>query len=200
MSKSPAAENLSDGIMEELISTLGQAHRGNLQVLAKGSSLQYRETTKSPSEVARELGVQYLVLGSADLVSDKAEVEVQLVNGSNQGVMWANKYSGQISQVQSEVAGSVAREVQVSLLPESAIALQVRGTSNQLAHDAYLRGRLDLERKNYESSQKALQEFHNSTVLDPKYALAYAGLSELYINFANSVPTGPAYSYASRRL
>ena len=197
-SNSPGAENLSDGIMEELISTLGQAHRDNLQVLAKGSSLQYRETSKSPSEVARELGVQYLVLGSANLLSDRAEVEVQLVNGSNQGVIWANKYSGQISQVQAEVAESVAREVQVSLLPESAIALQVGGTSNQLAHESYLRGKLDIERKTYESRQRALQEFHNATVLDPKYALAYAGLSELYINSANNVPTGAAYSYAKQ--
>lgn len=198
VSNSPLAESLSDGIMEELIGTLGQANRNNVQVLAKGSCFQYRETKKSPSEIARELGVQYLVLGSTSLVSDKAEVQVQLVNGSNQGVMWANKYSGQTSQVQAEVADSVAREVQVSLLPESATTLQVGGTSNQLAHDAYLRGRLDLERKNKESSQKALQELHNATVLDPKYALAYAGLSELYINFANSVPTGPAYSYAKQ--
>src|SRR5208283_825111 len=54
----------------------------------------------------------------------------------------------------------------------------------------------DLERKNRESGRRALQEFHDATVLDPKYALAYAGLSELYINFANNTPTGPAYAYA----
>jgi serine/threonine-protein kinase len=197
-SNSPGAENLSDGIMEDLIGTLGQAHLDKLQVLAKGSSLQYRETSKSPSEIARELGVQYLVVGSANLVSDKAEVEVQLVNGSNQGVIWANKYSGQTTQVQSEVAESVAREVQISLLPESAIASQVGGTTNQLAHESYLRGKLALERKNHESGQKALEEFHNATLLDPKYALAYAGLSEVYVNLANSVPTGPAYAYAKQ--
>jgi serine/threonine protein kinase/Flp pilus assembly protein TadD len=199
ISGSSSAEYLSDSIAEELIGTLGQAHGDNLRVLAKGSCLQYRETTKSPSEIAKELSVQYLVIGTVSLNSQMAEVNVQLVNGSDQGVIWAEKYSspeGQLSQVQVEVADSVAREVQVSLLPQSAISSQIGGTSNRLAHDAYLHGRLDLERKNYESSHRALQEFHNATVLDPKYALAYAGLSELYINFANNTPTGPAYAYA----
>lgn len=199
ISGSSSADYLSDSIVEELIDTLGQSHGDSLRVLAKGSSLQYRETTKSPSEIAKELGVQYLVVGTVNLTSQKADVNVQLVNGSDQGVIWAGKYSSppaHLSQVQAEVADSVAREVQISLLPESAIALQVGGTSNRLAHDDYLHGKLDLERKDYESSHRALQEFHNATVLDPKYALAYAGLSELYINFANNVPTGPAYAYA----
>jgi serine/threonine-protein kinase len=65
-----------------------------------------------------------------------------------------------------------------------------------LAHDAYLHGRLDLKRKNRESSRRALQEFKSATLLDPKYTLAYSGLAELYINFANNTPTGPAYAYA----
>ena len=193
------AEYLSDSIVEELIGTLGQSHGDHLRVLAKGSSLQYRETNKSPFEIAQALGVQYLVVGTVNLTSEKAEVNVQLVNGSDQAVIWSEKYAGskeRLSQIQEEVADSVAREVQVSLLPESAIALTVGGTSNPLAHDAYLHGRLDIERKNYENAQRALQEFHNATTLDPKYALAYAGISEVYINSANNVPNGPAYAYA----
>lgn len=196
MSHSSTAQDLSDGLVEELIDALGHADSHNLRVLAKGSCLQYRETTKSPLEIAKVLGVQYLVVGSVSDTSDGAEVNVQLVNGLDQEVRWANRYSGQVSQVRAEVADSVAREVQINLVPDSAVSAPVGGTSNRLAHEAYLRGKLDIERKNYESSHRALRELHDATLLDPKYALAYAGLSELYINFAYNEPTGPAYAYA----
>jgi serine/threonine-protein kinase len=201
ISGSSGAEYLSDSIVEELIATLGQANSDNLRVLAKGSCLQYRDTTKGPSEIAKELRVQYLVVGTVSLTSQRAEVKVQLVDGSDQGVIWGGKYSspeGQPSQIQAEVAESVAREVQVSLLPESAVTLQAGGTSNRLAHDAYIHGKLDLERKNDESGHRALQEFNNAVSLDPKYALAYAGISEIYINVAASQPAGPAYAYAKQ--
>jgi Tfp pilus assembly protein PilF len=59
-----------------------------------------------------------------------------------------------------------------------------------------LRGRLALERKNEESFKLAQREFREATVLDPKFALAYAGLSEVYLNLANNMPTGPAYANA----
>jgi TolB-like protein/tetratricopeptide (TPR) repeat protein len=199
LSGSSSEQYLSDSIVEELITTLGQAQGDRLRVLARGSSLQYNESNQSPLQIAHSLDAQYLVMGTVGRANGKMEVNVQLVNGSDQTVVWAGRYAGlerQLSQVQSEVTGSATQEVQHRLLPESAVTLQVGGTSNPLAHDAYLRGKLDLERKNYESSHRALREFHEATVLDSKYALAYAGISELYINFANNVPTGPAYAYA----
>jgi Flp pilus assembly protein TadD len=82
------------------------------------------------------------------------------------------------------------------LVPNSVVSVLVGGTSNRLAYEAYLRGKLDIERKNFESSHRALREFHSATVLDPKYAPAYAGLAELYINCAYNEPTGPSYAYA----
>jgi TolB-like protein/DNA-binding winged helix-turn-helix (wHTH) protein/Flp pilus assembly protein TadD len=199
VSSSRDTEYLSNGIVEELITELGQSTGDRLRVLAKGSASEYRETNKKPSLIAHELGVQYLVLGTVRLIDRQVEVNVQLVNGSDQSVAWAGKYTrprGQFSQIQAEITDSVAREVQANLPPSVAASAQIGGTSNPLAHDAYLHGRLDLERKNRESGRRALQEFHDATVLDPKYALAYAGLSELYINFANNTPTGPAYAYA----
>lgn len=199
MSHSSSAEDLSDGIVDELIDTLGQAQVHNLRVLAEGCCLQYRETSKSPAQIAKVLHVQYLIVGSVSDTPEKAEVKVQLVDGSDHEVLWANRYSGQVPQVRAQVADSVAREVQTKLVPDSAIAFPVAGTSNELAHEAYLRGKLALERKNYKSGQEALGQFHEATVLDPKYALAYAGLSEIYINFAaGSLPTGPNYAYAKQ--
>jgi TolB-like protein/DNA-binding winged helix-turn-helix (wHTH) protein/Tfp pilus assembly protein PilF len=199
ISGSRGSEYLSDGIVEELITELGQADGRRLRVLAKGSSSQYRETDRTPSLIAHDLGVQYLIVGTVRLMDRQVEVNVQLVNGSDQSVAWAGKYTrpqGQVSQIQSEIIESVAREVQVNVLPTASPTFQIGGTANPLAHDAYLHGRLALERKNGESGRRALQEFHIAATLDPKYALAYAGLSELYINFANNTPTGPAYAYA----
>jgi DNA-binding winged helix-turn-helix (wHTH) protein/TolB-like protein/Tfp pilus assembly protein PilF len=195
-SHSSDAQELSDGILDDLVDTLAHAQGDTLRILAKGSCLQYRETTKSPAEIAKALGVQYLITGSVTDTLDRAEIKVQLVNGLDQEVRWASQYSGQVSQVRGEVADSVAREVQISLVPNSVVSVLVGDTSNRLAHEAYLRGKLDIERKNFESSHRALRELHNAIALDPKYALAYAGLAELYINFAFNEPTGPSYAYA----
>lgn len=114
-------------------------------------------------------------------------------------MVWAGKFcqpQGQKSQIQAEITNSVEREVHAALLPDSAPVWKVGETSNPLAHEAYLHGRIDVEHKNPEGGRHALEEFQNAIVLDPKYALAYAGLSEIYINFANNTPTGPAYAYA----
>jgi TolB-like protein/DNA-binding winged helix-turn-helix (wHTH) protein/Tfp pilus assembly protein PilF len=185
LSSKPDSDYLSDGIVEELITTLCQANGEQLRVLANGSSSQYRATDKNLSQIAQELNAQYLVQGTVSLLRKEVELNVHLVKGSDQSVVWAGKYTRplqELSAIRAEISESIAREVEVRVLnraPGDRLSVE---TLDPLAHDAYLHGRLE--------------QFRHATVLDPKYAAAYAGISETYINLANNTPTGPAYAYA----
>jgi TolB-like protein/DNA-binding winged helix-turn-helix (wHTH) protein len=190
---------LSDGIVEELITSLGQVNPNQLRVLANGSSSEYRRSTKKSSEIARELGVQFLLEGAVNIVDRSVDVSVHLVNGADQSVVWAGKFSRnlqQLPQIQAEITESVAREVEVNVISDATWNWRARETLDPLAHEAYLHGRMHLEQRTLPSFYQALEQFRNATVLDPKYARAYAGISETYINLANNTPTGPAYAYA----
>jgi TolB-like protein/DNA-binding winged helix-turn-helix (wHTH) protein/Flp pilus assembly protein TadD len=199
LSGKPDSDYFSDGIVEELITTLGQVNGEQLRVLANGSSSQYRATDKNLSQIAQELNAQYLVQGTVSLLRKEVELNVHLVKGSDQSVVWAGKYTRplqELSGIRAEISESIAREVEVRVLNRAAGDRLSIETLDPLAHDAYLHGRMDLEHKNPGAAQQALEQFRHATVLDPKYAAAYAGISETYINLANNTPTGPAYAYA----
>ncbi|HEY3973531.1 MAG TPA: FlgO family outer membrane protein [Candidatus Sulfotelmatobacter sp.] len=198
LSAASGNDYFSDGIAEELITALGQIDGERLRVLANGSSGEYKATNKSLLRVAKELNVQFLLQGTVALQNKQVDVNVHLVRAADQSVMWAAKYSRPIAElprIQTEITESIAREVEARLLPD-AVSSRQRQTLDPLAYDAYLHGRMDLEHKNPAASQKALEEFRQVTVLDSKYAPAYAGIAETYINLAGNTPTQAAYAYA----
>ena len=198
LSTEPDDLYLSQTLTEELVTALGQSNRAHLRVLAPGSTAGYQNTSQ-PVQVAQELGVQYLVVGTIQRYDHEVEIVAHLVNGSNQEVIWSGKYHRPLQDfpaVQAEVADSVAREVQVNVLPEALRDLGPKETLNPIAYEAYLHGRMDLDRRTVPAFHAALEHFKDATVRDPKYSHAYAGLSETYLNLATNIPTKPAYAYA----
>jgi tetratricopeptide (TPR) repeat protein len=143
------------------------------------------------------LNARYLVDGTAQVLNQQIELTVHLTDGDDQTLLWSAKFTrplSQLPQVQSEIAESVAREVQIKIIPER--SGNPKDSSDPLAHEAYLHGRFELEQKNVPAFWRALEQFSAAVELDPHYAGAYAGIAETYINLASNIPSGPAYAHA----
>jgi TolB-like protein len=180
----PDQEYFSDGLTEEMISRLGNLQPERLGLIARTSSMRYKDTAKPLDQVARELGVAYLIEGSVRRAAGRLRITAKLIQASDQTQLWADNFERPVEDVfavQSEVADKVAASLAVKLLDERRAALARPTTINAEAHEAYLRGRYYWEKRSREGLEKAVASFQRAVDLDPDYALAYAGLADSYI-------------------
>jgi len=184
LSGDPEQEYFSDGLTEEMISRLGNMQPERLGVIARTSSMRYKGSQKPIDEIARELGVSYLIEGSVRRAAGQVRITAQLIQVSDQTHLWAENYEKPVEDVfavQSEVADKVAASLAVKLLAGRQGNLAQPATTDPEAHEAYLRGRFHLEKRTKEGLEKAVGYFKQAIALDPGYALAYTGLADSYL-------------------
>ncbi|MGO8791503.1 MAG: winged helix-turn-helix domain-containing tetratricopeptide repeat protein [Terriglobia bacterium] len=176
----PAKEYLSDGVTEEMINGLARAEGTQLRVIARTSSMSYKDTRKDVQDIARELGVQYVLEGCVQSEGNHIHITAQLIRGGDQTYLWADSFdgtSGQILEFENRLAGSVAHSLSLTLLagkgPEHAPV-------NSAAHDAYLQGLHSLSQRSRPGFADALRSFGTAVAQDPQYARAYAELAVTY--------------------
>jgi eukaryotic-like serine/threonine-protein kinase len=188
-------EYFSDGLTEEMISHLGNLQPDKLGVIARTSSMRYKGTKKSLNEIARELGVGYLIEGSVRRAGDQVRITAQLIQVSDQTHLWADNYEKPIANVfsvQNEVADKVAASLAVKLLPARQAASMKPPTVNAEAHEAYLRGRYYLEKRAKGDLYKSIEYFDQAVKLDPNYALAHASMADSWLTLAFNAYVAPA--------
>ena len=176
----PTKEYLSDGITEEMINSLARAEGGQMRVIARTSSMSYKSTSKAVREIARELGVQYVLEGSVRSEGNRLHVTAQLIRGNDQTHFWADSFDGDTSQIlefENRLAGSVAHSLSLTLL---AGKTPEHTPLNSAAHDAYLQGLYSLSQRSRPGFENALQSFGTAVAEDPQYARAYAELAVTY--------------------
>jgi tetratricopeptide (TPR) repeat protein len=152
-------------------------------------------------QIARELGVEAVVEGSALRVGDRMRITVQLVDAASDRSLWARSYDRDLTDilaVQSEVARSVAEEIRIQVTPEEKARLIPKGPVNPAAHVAYLQGRYLWNRWRTEPIKQSLARYEEALAADPGYALAYAGLADSYsvLGNTNVLPPDEAYPRA----
>lgn len=186
----PAQEYFSDGMTESLITELAKIN--GLKVISRGSAFTFKDKEVDPREVGTRLGVMAVLEGSIRKSGDRLRVEVRLVSTQDGRVFWVgDRYDRALTdvlKVQDEIGCSVAAELKVRLCGEEKAK---RYTDNVEAYQAYLKGRYFLNKRTPEGITKGLEYFQRAIDLDPKYALAYAGLANCYqsgVWFANAVP------------
>ena len=172
-----ANEYFSDGISEELISTLGKLN--DLTVIGRNSSFQFKGKGEDSKAIAAKLGVAYLLEGSVRKASDRVRIVVELVRAANGANVWSETYERDLRDifaVQTEIATAVANQLQSRLLGGVKAQLQSDAppNGNLDAHNAYLLGKFHYERRNEAEYRKSIEQFALATRLDPKYALAWA--------------------------
>jgi TolB-like protein/DNA-binding winged helix-turn-helix (wHTH) protein/Flp pilus assembly protein TadD len=184
LSGDPSQEYFTDGLTEEMISQMGELNGDQLGVIARTSSMMYKNTTKDIGQIGRELGVDYVLESSVRREGDHVRITVQLIRVNNQVHVWANSYDREVKhsiEVQEEVARAIAEQIQVKLA-NTVPGNNVTASSplNPEANDAYLRGRYFFNQFTEEGFRRAIEYFNQAIAVDPKFAAAYSGLSDSY--------------------
>src|ERR1041385_2783401 len=180
-SGSSDSEYLSDGLADSLIYPLAQLP--NLKVTPTRLVMRYRGKEADVASVAKELQVDALMSGRLPQRGDDLSISVQLIDTRNDKIIWAEQYERKMSDllaIQREIAGAIAKQLQVKLAGENASLVAKRETENNEAYQLYLKGQYQLNKRTEQSLTKGIEYFREATEQDPGYALAYSGLADAY--------------------
>jgi TolB-like protein/Flp pilus assembly protein TadD len=181
MSDDPKQEYFSDGITEDLITDLAKI--SGLFVIARNSTFTYKGKPVKVQQVARELGVRYVLEGSVRKAGEKVRVNAQLVDATTGHHLWAERLDGQLGDIfalQDRFTQKIVSALAVKLTADDESLVGSRGTDNVEAYDAYLQAWEHLRRNTRDDSVKAVEYFKKAIELDTDYTQAHAGLSWAY--------------------
>lgn len=190
LSTDPEQEYFSDGMTDALITDL--AKLSGLRVISRTSVLQYKRLKRPLTEIARQLGVDYVVEGTIVRVGERVRVNAQLIAARNEHHVWAETYErnrGDALAIQGELAGAIASQVRIRITPREQARLGSRPISPE-AEDDYLKGRFNWHTRDPARLLKSVEYFQNAIAKEPDYALAYAGLADSY-SVLSGRSTGP---------
>jgi TolB-like protein len=173
----------ADGMTEEMITQLGSLDPQHLGVIARTSSMQYKGAKKGAAQVARELGVDYLLEGSVRRSDQRIRVTAQLIQASDQTHLWAADFDRDLSEVlklQSELALAISNKIELTLSPSTRARLAEVPSVHAAAYEAYLLGLHDWDLRTKPAVERAIAEFLHAIALDPDYAPAQAALARAF--------------------
>jgi TolB-like protein/Tfp pilus assembly protein PilF len=185
MSGDKEQEYFSDGLAEELLNSLAEINE--LQVAARTSSFSFKGEKIDVETIARKLNVGAVLEGSVRRSGNTVRVTTQLINAVTGFHLWSHTYDhdlGDVLRLQTEIADAVAGALKVTLLGDAAAKIELGGTHNPAAFDAYLRA-VKAHGSSHEGKdlQSAITEYTEAIRLDPKYALALAGRALAHFDY-----------------
>jgi TolB-like protein/Tfp pilus assembly protein PilF len=196
-SSDPQQDYFADGMTEALIADLAQLD--GLRVISRTSVMQYRTQQKQIRQIADELGADMIVEGSVVRSGDRVRVTAQLIDAERDVHVWARSYERTLRDVlslQGQLAGEIAKEVRVALTPLQQGRFAARAAVDPNVYDLYLRGRHAWNLRTEAGFNAAAKYFQEAIRRDPNFALAHAGLADVYA--LPGAPRGPGESSESR--
>lgn len=179
MSGDPEQDYFADGITEDITTDLSKL--SNLRVAARNSSFVFRNAQMTIQQIASELNVHYVVEGSVRKSGENVRITAQLIDGSTDVHIWAERYDRRLSNIfelQDEIATSIVKALKVNILPQEEQVFEKYATRDVNAYENYLRARALLREMTRRSVEFAREMFKQAVTLDPNYALAYCGLAD----------------------
>jgi serine/threonine-protein kinase len=193
MSGDKEQEYFSQGLTEELLNALSRINE--LQVAARTSSFSFQGEHPDIATVAHKLNVGAVLEGSVRRSAHTIRITAQLVDGITGFHLWSQTYDrdlGDVLALQTEIATAVAGALKVQLLGGEAAKIEVGGTRNATAFDAYLRASSAYwSAQNGNDYQAAIAGYTEAIRWDPNYALAYADRAFALADFAQAWLRGP---------
>ena len=181
-SEDKANAYFADGIQDEILTRLSKI--ADLKVISRTSTQPYKSAPENLTEIAKQLGVAHILEGSVQKSGDAVRVNVHLIKAANDSDLWADTFDRKLTDifsVESEVAKAIADQLQAKLSGQEKQVIAAKATDNPEAYDAYLRG-LAYSLKtglNYADQIHAQSYLKEAVRLDPKFALAWALLSQV---------------------
>jgi serine/threonine-protein kinase len=201
----------AEGVANEVRTKLAKI--AGLEVIARGSSNEYRHTTKRPQEIARELGADYLLTATVQCEkvpggSSRVRVSPELVDvspGHAPSTRWGEQFDASLSdvfQVQADIAGKVASALDVALGDSARHELAAKPTANLAAYDAFLKGEAasqGMSVKDPAGLRRAIGFYEQAVALDSTSVPAWAQLARARASlYFNGTPT-PALATEARQ-
>ncbi|MGA7915135.1 MAG: winged helix-turn-helix domain-containing protein [Candidatus Acidiferrales bacterium] len=183
LSADPDRDYLADGLTEEVIASLGQIDPDRLSVIGRTTVMAYKHTAKTLAEIGRELNAAYLIESSMRAEGGRLRITSKLIRVRDQVQIWSTSYESEpnsILEFQREISSAIGEQIRLRLSPERLSALSRRQPRNAEAYDLYLRGRHFWNQLTPATTKRAIEFFARATQLDPRYALAWSGLSDAY--------------------
>ena len=206
MSGDQEQEYFSDGITEDIITDLSKV--AALSVVSRNSAFMYKGKHVDVPKLARELKVGHILEGAVRKAGGRVRITAQLVDGTNNDHVWAERYDRDLSDIfalQAEISEAIVKALKLKLFPEEKRAIERRGTDNVEAYNLYL-----MARQNYVTSNEAdsrrmetiLRLCRRATELDPNYARAWAliAIAQMNLQFVNGRPGEGGLVPAERAL
>jgi len=178
MSGDPEQEYFSDGITEDIITDLSKI--SGLWVAARNTVFTYKGKAVKIEQIARDLGVAYVLEGSVRKAGARVRVTGQLISAQDGGHLWADRFDRDLTDIfaiQDEITRAIVEQLTVKLLPQEKKSIERPQTDNIEAYTYYLRGREFLHRHTKSYYQVARRMFSKAIELDPRYARSYAGIA-----------------------
>ena len=177
LSDNPEEEYFADGLTDDLITDLSQI--SGLFIIARDLAFAYKDQPLEVREVARELGVRYVLEGSVRRAGERVRINAQLIDGTTGGHVWAERYErdyADIFAVQDQVIKEIVGALSVQLTEAEQTQVNRLPTSNLEAYDYYLRAEQALHSPAGEIGLlRALELYEKAISLDGEFADAYAG-------------------------
>ncbi len=166
------------GITEDILTDLAKLK--GLRVASRNAVARFRGANPDIAQVARELGVGHVLEGSVRRAGDRVRISAQLVS-ANGFHLWAERYDRTLEDVfavQEEIAKAITGALSVALTPAEEKKLGQDRPADVRAYDLYLKGRAEYSRYTAEGMQAAIRWFEQAIALEPRYALAHAGIAD----------------------
>jgi pentatricopeptide repeat protein len=178
LSGDPTQEYLADGMTESLIGRLSGIH--DLRVISRTSAMHFKDTQLSVPEIARTLHVDAIVEGSVMREGNLIRVHAQLIRAATDEHFWSETYDREFRDVlslESEVAQSIARRVEVSVTGKEQERLTAARSVSPEVYESYLKGIFALDKSNNQADiEESIGYFQEAINRDPTFAPAYVGL------------------------
>ena len=194
MSKDPGKEYLSDGITEQIITSLSKMPE--IFVISRTSTFSYKNKPVKVQKVAEDLGVRYVLEGSVQRSGDKIRITAQLIDALTGKHIWAERYERNykdIFAIQDEITLKILKELQVKLTEGERIRSQLVKPTNLDAYEKLMEGVTYSRAFNKESNATARRLVEEAIVLDPTYSNSYillAGVNfmDVWLGMSKSPP------------
>lgn len=187
MSDDPKQDYLADGISEDLITDL--ANVSGLFVMSRNATFVYKGKPVVPADIAKTLGIRYMLEGSVRREGDLLRVNAQLIDATTGGHIWAKRYDRTMTEVfslQDDITRSIVTALQVELSEVEQYRVTQVETSNVLAYDAFLQGWELYHKNSAQTHGAAIPLFEKAVALDPSYGRAHAALALVYYEIADA--------------
>ncbi|MBA7558788.1 hypothetical protein ES708_00397 [subsurface metagenome] len=163
ISPDPDQEYFSDGLTEEIITDLSQIH--DLLVISRSSAMTFKATKKKVKDIVKEVNVRYVLEGSVRKAGNDLRITAQLIDGVNDAHLWAEKYTGTLTDVfdiQEKVSQAIVTSLEIKLSSEKTGKLAERKVKDVIAYEHYLLARHEIWRCTKESLSHSIELLNNS--------------------------------------